>query len=339
MKGQVYKIHSDFYYVKTAEGSFEAKLKDVLKKQDLAVYVGDFVEVEEGKTQGFITKLFERKNFIPKPKAANVEQVIIVSSVKEPLLDFEQLDRYIALCEYYKIRPILCFSKNDLNDDSNLHTKVYKIYGTLGYEIIFISALENNGMDALKEILKNKVSVLCGLSGVGKTTLLNILHPDFALRTGDVHKKTQRGTHTTRHCEMLHVDFDGNDYCKIIDTPGFSRLKFDFLQPEEISDLFVEMRGLKKYCKYKDCLHINESDCFVIKNLDKIANSRYDSYLKFVEEAREYKKFYQTASLKVETKSKNLNNSIKVKISSRKREFTRRKVKQSLDNIEGFNDN
>ena len=338
MKGQVYKIHSDFYYVKTQDGIFETKLKDVLKKRDEAVFVGDFVDIDvtEGTVQGFISKLYKRKNFIPKPKAANIEQVVIVSSLKQPELDFEQLDRYIALCEYYKLNVVLCFSKNDLSDDKDVKEQICSVYEELGYEVLFISALENYGMTALKEKLKNKVSVLCGLSGVGKTTILNILYPELELKTGEVNKKTLRGTHTTRHCEMLHVNLSGDEYCKVIDTPGFSHLKFDFLPPEEISELFVEIKPMKNRCRYKDCLHTIEDGCFILKNIDKISQSRYDSYLKFVEEAKEYKKEIQTRSLKVEAKSKIVNQGVKTKIGSRQRAATRRKIKQNFENIKGI---
>ena len=223
-----------------------------------------------------------------------------------------------------------------MSDEEEIKNQINSTYGKLGYEIIFISALENQGMGELKNKLKDKVSVLCGLSGVGKTTILNILYPQLELRTGEVNKKTQRGTHTTRHCEMLHVNLSEDEYCQVIDTPGFSHLKFDFLEPEKVSDLFVEIKPLKKRCKYKDCLHSIEDGCFVLKNLDKISQSRYDSYLKFVEEAKEYKKESQTRSLKVEVKSKALNNDVKTKIGTRQRESTRRKIKQSLENIKGL---
>lgn len=134
MKGQIFKIHSDFYYVDTAQGTYECKIREVLKKRKDAIVVGDFVELEqlnENSKQAFVSKVLPRKSFIPRPKVANVNQVIIVCALKEPELDFEQLNRYLSFCEYYNLHPVLCFNKNDLEGEEEIIAKIKKIYEPL----------------------------------------------------------------------------------------------------------------------------------------------------------------------------------------------------------------
>lgn len=334
MQGQIFKIHSDFYYANTQEGVFECKIRDVLKKQKESIFVGDFVELEaenfESK-QAFITKILPRKTFIPKPKVANIDQVIIVSAIKEPALDFEQLNRYLCFCEYYGIKPVLCFNKNDLKDDDAVIQKINSIYQPLGYEIIFTSALEKSGIQNLEAHLENKITVLCGLSGVGKSSLANALNPDLNLKTKEVSQKTERGTHTTRHCEIVELKLENSQNAKLVDTPGFSQLRFDFLMPAEISGLFSEIYKLKEGCKFSDCLHENEIGCNVLANMNEIDEIRYRSYLQFIKEAKEYKNKVTYSGKKVETKAKTLNNKTVAKISSKKRQISRRVGNQNTN--------
>ncbi len=322
MKGQVYKIHSDFYYIHSEDGSFECKIREVLKKQAQKILVGDFVEFDNG----YITSIYPRKNYIPRPAVANVDQVIIVSAVKEPELDFLQLNRYIAFAEYYGLEVKLCFNKNDLSSDDTLIEKVFSIYEPLGYDIVFTSALEGLELDELEEIMKGKLSVLCGQSGVGKSSLINSLNPEFDLRTQRVSEKTLRGTHTTRHCEIMTI----SDDVRIIDTPGFSNLKFDFLLPQDVAKLFREFRPYLNTCKYQDCLHIHEDGCSILEKSDEISTARYSSYVAFVEEAKEYKERIKYQGNKTETRFKQTHNKTAVKISVNKRQGSRRTLKQGL---------
>lgn len=322
MKGQVYKIHSDFYYIHSDDGSFECKIREVLKKQAQKILVGDFVEFDNG----YITSIYPRKNYIPRPAVANVDQVIIVSAVKEPELDFLQLNRYIAFAEYYGLEVKLCFNKNDLSSDDTLIEKVFSIYEPLGYDIVFTSALEGLELDELEEIMKGKLSVLCGQSGVGKSSLINSLNPEFDLRTQRVSEKTLRGTHTTRHCEIMTI----SDDVRIIDTPGFSNLKFDFLLPQDVAKLFREFRPYLNTCKYQDCLHIHEDGCSILEKSDEISTARYSSYVAFVEEAKEYKERIKYQGNKTETRFKQTHNKTAVKISANKRQGSRRTLKQGL---------
>ena len=218
--GQIFKIHSDFYYVQSEDCSFECKLRHVLKKTKQKVYVGDYVQFKDGA----IEKILPRNNYITRPSVANIDQVVIISAVKEPELSFLQLNRYIAFSKYHNLSTVLCFNKNDLSNDDSTIERVFKIYEPLGFDILFTSAIEGYGIEEFKNILKDKTSVLCGASGVGKSSLINAVS-GINLRTKEVSDKTGRGTHTTRHCEIIKI----NDKSRIVDTPGFSNLKFDFL--------------------------------------------------------------------------------------------------------------
>ncbi len=334
MKGQIFKIHSDFYYVNTENGVFECKLREILKKQKTSVFVGDFVELEqinEESKQAFVAKICRRDNYIPRPKVANVNQVVIVSALKEPDLDFEQLNRYLCFCEYYKLSPVLCFNKDDIQGEEEIIAEVKATYLPLGYKILFTSALEKRGIKEFKQILNNKITVLCGQSGVGKSSLINAINPELNIKTKSVSEKTEKGTHTTRHCEIIKIDDALN--ASIVDTPGFSHLRFDFLMPSEVSGLFREFVQIKEHgdCKFSDCLHENETGCIIKENIDKIASSRYKSYLQFVKEAKDYKKQITYSGRKTESGSKFINDKEVAKISSKKRVISRRKNNQNID--------
>lgn len=320
-KGQIFKIHSDFYYVHSEGREFECKLREVIKKTKQSVFVGDFVEFQDGA----IEKILPRKNYIPRPSVANIDRLIVISAVKEPELNFSQLDRYIAFAKYYNIEAVLCFNKNDLSSDDSTIETVFSIYEPLGFDIIFTSALDGFGVDDFIELLEGKTSVLCGPSGVGKSSLINSV-TGLNLRTKEVSDKTLRGTHTTRHCEIISI----NDNTRIVDTPGFSNLKFDFILPIDVDKLFPEINKYREFCKFQDCLHDTESDCAVKENINSIAPSRYQSYLNFVEEAKAYKEKVKYQGKKIETTHKKHNDNIAVKISSRKRQSARNTLKQKI---------
>jgi len=336
-KGQILKIHSDFYYVKFADKAevFECKIREVLKKQKEKVLVGDFVQCSEFnlvRHTAVIEKVLDRKNFLTRPSVANVEQVIIISSIKEPDLDFGQLNRYISFAKHHNIKTKLCFNKNDLSEDDSVIEKVFEIYEPMGFEIVFTSALEKFGIDDFVKLLGSKTTVFCGNSGVGKSSLINSLSPDLNIRTKEVSEKTSRGTHTTRHCEIIEIKH-GKKPIRIIDTPGFSNIKFDFLLPTEVDELFDEIKKFKNKdggCKFKDCLHIQEEGCKVLENIDEIDISRYQSYLAFVQEAKEFKEKIQQQGTKKETTQKESLNKKVAKISARKREVSRNTFKQNI---------
>ena len=325
-EGQIYKIHSDFYYIDNGVETFECKVREVLKKRKEKLVVGDFVEFSDG----YIENLIPRKNYISRPAVSNIDQIIIVSALKEPDLSFTQLNRYIALAKYYEIPPVLCFNKDDLKFERGLKKRIHDIYeATLGYEIVYTSATEHNGIKAFERLLKDKTSVLCGNSGVGKSSLVNAINPNLKLRTKEVSEKTQRGTHTTRHCEIIKI----NETSRLVDTPGFSNVRFDFILPADVDLLFDEIAELRDGCKYADCLHYHEDGCNVLANLDKIDDTRYDSYLAFVEEAKDYKEKVKYEGRKVEHSKKTLHNREVTKISGKKRQSARNTMKQGYRNL------
>ena len=321
-EGQIYKIHSDFYYVDDGEKYHECKIREVLKKQKERILVGDFVEFKNGVIDGIIP----RKNFISRPSVANIDQIVIVSALKEPDLNLVQLNRYIALAKYHGINVLLCFNKSDLLDDRKLKDRIYSIYEPLGYEIVFTSAVQHKGLKNFEKLLKDKTSVLCGTSGAGKSSLINALNPELKLKTKQVSEKIGRGTHTTRHCEIVKI----NETSRMVDTPGFSNVKFDFIMPADVDLLFDDIAKFREGCKYGDCLHKNEDGCAVLANLDKIDLSRYESYLAFVEEAMEFKEKVKYEGKKVEQSRKIINNKQVAKISGKKRQSARNTLKQQL---------
>lgn len=332
MKGQIFKIHSDFYYVNIEGDTYECKVREVLKKQKEKIMVGDFVncsEIDQIKYTAVIQSIFPRRNFLTRPSVANVEQVVIISSIKEPDLDFVQLNRYICFAKYHKIKTKLCFNKNDLSEDDSVIEKVFQIYEPLGFDIVFTSALEKYGIEDFIKLLGSKTTVFAGNSGVGKSSLINSLSPGLNIKTKEVSEKTSRGTHTTRHCEIIEIHH-GKKNIKIIDTPGFSNLKFDFLMPNEVDELFDEIKKYRGKCRFKDCLHIQEEGCAVLENIDDIDLSRYQSYLSFVQEAKEFKEKVKQQGTKKETAHKQDLNKKVAKISHRKRESARNVLKQNV---------
>lgn len=333
LNGKIIKIHSDFYYVKSNDIIIECKVREILKKEHLDIFVGDDVLLEEynpESNQAVITKVLDRHNYITRPAIANVDQIIVVTALKEPQMDFLQLNRYLCQAKIYNIPAIICVNKCDLIENEREIKEISKIYNPLDYELIFTSALKNSGIDALKNYLKEKTSVLCGASGVGKSSLLNSIEPGLALRTKEVSNKNARGTHTTRHTEIINLKFAGVPAC-VADTPGFSHLKFDNIMPDEVNNLFSDIAIYSNDCKYRNCLHYEEEGCNVIANLDKIEPSRYESYKSFLNESREYKELIKSQGYKEESSIKDNGKAKVVKLGTKAREKSRRKSKQNLN--------
>lgn len=276
MTGIIVKGIGGFYYVKCEDGIvYECKARGVFRKQNIKPVIGDKVEIELLKGKGNIVKIGERRTVLVRPPVSNVDNIMIVVSAKNPDPDFGLIDKMLITAEFKGIKPIICINKTDLDDGKN----ILSVYEKTDYPIIFVSTYEDKGIDELKEFLKGKVTAFAGLSGVGKSSILNKLI-NFNAETGDISDKIKRGRHTTRHVELFELD--GGGY--VFDTPGFSSFEMENINAGELYTLFPEMREVKG-CRFKGCAHINEPDC-VVKDLvksGKIPLKRYEDYKEIYE--------------------------------------------------------
>ncbi len=274
MKGKIVKIISNDYTVLVNNKLYVCKALGKFRNLKIRPIVGDEVVIDLKKK--VITEISPRKNELMRPIIANVDQAIIVVSVKEPPLSLNLLDKLLVIIEDNDILPIICFTKMDLLTSlEQIKIDNYrKYYQKIGYQVYFC-----NKLDDLKAIFKNKITVLAGQSGVGKSTLLNKLEQRLNLKTAPISKAIGRGKHTTRHVELLPV-LGG----LIADTPGFSYLSLEELEKSDIRDNFIEFNQYRHHCQYKDCFHHHEQECAIKEKVKEgiILKSRYDNYLKFI---------------------------------------------------------
>lgn len=273
MKGQIIKILSNLYTINANGKLYECHPRGKFRNDKIIPVVGDYVIFDD--KNNYILEVLPRKNYLVRPLVSNIDQGIIVTSVKHPDFSSNLLDKLITIMEYNDIDPILCFTKWDLLDDNELieMNKICDYYKKIGYVV-----LKNTNLDTIKKVLENKTSVFTGQTGAGKSTLMNKLDSNLNLETGEISEALGRGKHTTRHVELIEM-FGG----KVLDTPGFSSIDFSSLSKEEIRDTFIEFNNYP--CPFRDCMHINENECCVKKHLlnGDILESRYDNYKKFIE--------------------------------------------------------
>ena len=273
MIGRVIKLISNKWTVDIEGHLYGCSSIGKFKYLKLSPKVGDLVEVDID--NNIIKKIMPRKNELIRPPISNIDQAIILVSCKEPNFSSNLLDKMLVVIEYNNVKPVICFTKYDLLSDTSEIDEIISYYKQIGYEVYI-----NSNLDSIKSILSNKISVLTGQTGVGKSSLLNHLKTDLNLATNEISKALGRGKHTTRHVELLSIE-DG----LVADTPGFSSLDFIGMNKNDIKDNFVEFFKNQDKCKYKDCLHIKEDGCY-IKELveeEKIRRTRYDNYKKFIE--------------------------------------------------------
>lgn len=268
MKGIITKILSDSFIV-LSDKEYICKVRGKFRKLKINLLVGDIVYFENN----IITDVMKRKNSLYRPLIANIDQALIVASLKEPDLDLYLLDKLLCIIEYNNIKPIICLTKKDLLSDLSFVEKIKQYYEKIGYQVFY------NDSD-FKYIFKNKITVLAGQTGAGKSSLLNKLE-NLNLKTNEISKSLGRGKHTTRHVELLSI-CDG----LIADSPGFSSLDIKFSK-ECIRDNMIEFNTYKSLCAYRDCMHDKEIDCEIKRNIDtNILKSRYDNYIKFIGEVK-----------------------------------------------------
>ena len=291
-EGKIIKALSGFYYVADDDQIIQCRGRGVFRKQKITPLVGDMVVYQaENPTDGYIMEIKDRRNELVRPPIANVDQAILVFSAAEPDFSTSLLDRFLVLVESKNIDPIICISKMDLlesEDEKRIHEYADQ-YRAIGYEVILTSSLEEVGVSELLPYLKGKTSVFAGQSGVGKSSLLNVLDPTLNLKTNIISSHLGRGKHTTRHVELIDL---GNGL--LADTPGFSSLEFTEIEAEELTSCFPEISETSSECKFRGCLHVKEPKCAVKHAVEngEIQEYRYEHYLQFLEEIKDRKPRY-----------------------------------------------
>lgn len=284
-KGRIIKALSGFYYVKTEDGAiYQCRGRGVFRNQKITPLVGDLVTFEyENPNEGYIMEIMPRSNELVRPPISNITQAIIVTSAKAP--DFNQtlLDRFLVLIESRNIQPVIFITKMDLaSAEEKEKMEVYrKLYEDIGYRTELLSMKDEQGFNVLEAYFKDHITVIAGQSGVGKSSILNMLDDSLDLKTGEISESLGRGRHTTRHVELLEM-YHG----LVADTPGFSSLEFETLEANELSHCFPEFRKRLGDCKFRGCMHLKEPKCAVKAAVSsgEIAASRYENYVRFLEE-------------------------------------------------------
>ncbi|RLD27632.1 MAG: ribosome small subunit-dependent GTPase A [Bacteroidetes bacterium] len=302
MTGIVYKSTGSWYTIKTLNGKFyECRIKGKFRlkgiKSTNPIAVGDYVDFEletkNNNVTGIIHNIRERKNYIVRKSvklskqthiiAANIDQVFLLITINNPQTFTSFIDRFLVTAEAYSIKTVLLFNKVDAYDENTLLEVKYlaALYRKIGYKCIDISAKTGKNIDKVKQLMKDKVSMFAGHSGVGKSTLINAIEPNLDLKTKEISSQHSQGQHTTTFAEMFELNFGAN----IIDTPGIKGFGVVDMDKEEVGDYFPEFFKLKQDCKFYNCLHVKEPKCALKKALenDDIAYSRYKSYLQILE--------------------------------------------------------
>lgn len=281
--GTLIKGYGSFYTVMTPEGSIEARARGRIKNNNTKLYIGDKVVLEKEQDTYAITAILERKNSIIRPAVANVDQIVVVIAAAAPDPNYKQTDKLLAFLEHKGLDICICINKSDLN----LCNEIKEVYEKAGYKVVVTSAVENFGIDVLKELLKDKITAFAGCSGVGKSSLINTINEKFIQKTGEV-GKTMRGKHTTTYAQLLPLEFGGY----IIDTPGFSVVDIEDIKKEELGKYFKEFNSYSDECKFTGCTHKNATGCKVMEMVEsgEISKTRYESYLSLFEELSNVKR-------------------------------------------------
>ena len=291
-EGQIIKALSGFYYVKTTQQIYTCKGRGLFRKQKITPLVGDHVvfDITEN-DEGYIKEIKPRLNEFVRPPIANITQAVIVSSATQPSFSALLLDRFIALMESKFIRPIIVVNKIDLVSEIELNEMITykKDYEALGYKVFLLSLDREQSLPEIKDLFKGETTVIAGQTGVGKSTLLNVIDPRLDLKTGEISVSLGRGKHTTRHVEMIEINKGF-----VADTPGFSQLELSDIEEENLTDYFIEMKEMKANCRFRGCLHVKEPHCAIKKAVDekKISSYRYQHYLTFLNEIKSRKPRY-----------------------------------------------
>ncbi len=290
-QGRIEKALSGFYYVNTGSGVLQCRARGKFRKEGMTPLVGDWVEVQElGTGEGIVQTIEPRSSEFQRPAAANVDQLVVIASAAIPVTDPYLIDRISAIAVLKGCQVLVVLNKCDLDPADAL----YDIYRASAIPVLRVSAATGEGIDALYQALHGKLSVLTGNSGVGKSSLLNALAPQFSLPVGEVSKALGRGRHTTRHVELFPLD----DATYVIDTPGFSSFDAQSLEWElkqRLPETFPEFIPYLDSCRFAGCQHVKEKGCAVLEAVraGKIPESRHRSYVRLYEELKPLKEWQQ----------------------------------------------
>lgn len=292
MEGKIIKGIAGFYYIHGEDGEvYECRAKGIFRKENQKPLVGDNVEItvlDQGKKEGNLVKILPRKNSLIRPAVANVDQAFVIFAMEDPKPNFMLLDRFLIMMEQAGVPAVICFNKKDLAEEKEVR-ELYDIYKGCGYQVLLSSALHNEGIEEIRSILKGKTTVVAGPSGVGKSSLTNLLQKEVQMETGEISRKLKRGKHTTRHSQVIPI----GEHTYLMDTPGFSSLYLTDMEEQELKDYFPEFQKYEGQCRFLGCRHIHEPGCRVKEALEseEISRLRYEDYLSLYEELKEKRRY------------------------------------------------
>ncbi len=290
LEGIIIKGIGGFYYVKVDDTIYECRARGLFRKNKTTPLIGDrvLIRINEEDSTGYVEQILDRITELKRPPVSNVNQAVIVFASQKPEPNLWLLDRFLLLASYQELDVIICINKSDLDLEGKAD-EIFNIYYKAGYKIVKTSCKTKEGIDEIKDLLKDKITVFAGPSGVGKSTLLNNIQSNLKLQTGDISQKTSRGKHTTRHVELIELDLGG----WVVDTPGFSTLDIEYLDESELQNYFIEISDRSILCRFSGCSHYKEPGCAVKEAVDngEISKSRYENYISMLQEIKEIRRY------------------------------------------------